>query len=120
MLEVPRRRRALRPEIVQKRQAVAVLTPITDRIGPWQTKTAQLIAHAKRLRSHGKYEPAVVAEAEALFNAVSTQQRRLLETTRDLPADIAANTRVLDTARALKSVADGLESALSLLQEGRA
>jgi hypothetical protein len=117
MLDPHRQRRAPRLEVLQKRQAMAVLIPINDRIGPWQMKTAQLIAYAERLRSHGGYEPSVVAEAEALFSAVSTQQQRLLETARNLPADVASNTRVLDTARALKSVATGLENALELMQQ---
>lgn len=119
MHPAPTRRRALRLDIVQKRQALAALTPIHAQIGPWQSKAAQLLARAHHMRSHGLYEPSVIAEAEALFGAVSMQQQRLVETARRLPDDPAANTRVLDTARALKSVADGLESALSLMQGGR-
>ncbi len=115
-MEAPRRRRALRDEVANKRQALAALSPIHDRIGPWQTQTARLHAYAEKLRSVGGYEPTVVAEAEALFTAVSLQQRRLDETTRDLPPDVAANSRVLDTARALKSVASSLESTLNILQ----
>jgi hypothetical protein len=116
MLEAPRRRRALRDEVAQKRQVLAALLPIHDQIGPWQTRTARLQAYAEKLRSIGSYEPTIVAEAEALFSAVSRQQSRLLETTRALPPEVAANSRVLDTARALKSVASSLENTLSLLQ----
>ena len=116
MLEAPRRRRALRDEVVHKRQALAALTPIHDQIGHWQTRTARLLAYAEKLRSTGSYEPTVAAEAEALFSAVSLQQSRFIETTRDLPPEVAANSRVLDTARALKSVASSLETTLSLLQ----
>ena len=115
MLEAPQRRRALRDEVAHKRQALAALAPIHDRLGPWQTQTARLQAYAQKLRSVGSYEPTVVAEAEALFSAVSLQQRRLAETTRDLPPEVAANSRVLDTARALESVAASLESTLNLL-----
>ena len=115
MLEVPRRRRALRDEVVQKRQALAALAPIHDRLGPWQTQTARLQAYAQKLRSIGSYEPTVVAEAEALFTAVAVQQRNLAETTRGLPPEVAANSRFHDTDRALKSVAAGLESTLNLL-----
>ncbi|RYE84250.1 MAG: hypothetical protein EOP19_12000 [Hyphomicrobiales bacterium] len=113
------RRRAPRDEIVHKRQALELLVPIHQQIGPWQTRTARLLAYAERLRSTGSYEPALVAEAEALFTAVTTQQQRLIDTQRDLPAALAANSRFLDTARALKSVAAGLESALSLMQRGQ-
>lgn len=116
MLEVPRRRRALRDEVAHKRQALAALSPIHDRIGPWQTQTARLHAYAEKLRKIGSYEPTVVAEAEALFTAVSMQQRYFDETTRHLPPEVAANSRVLDTARALKSVASSLETTLNLLQ----
>lgn len=116
MLEAPRRRRALRDEVAHKRQALAALTPIHDRIGPWQTQTARLHAYAVKLRSIGGYEPNVVAEAEALFSAVSQQQRHFVETTRDLPPEVAANSRILDTARALKSVAASLETTLNILQ----
>jgi hypothetical protein len=116
MLEAPPRRRALRDEVAYKRQALAALTPIHEQIGPWQTQTARLHAYAEKLRSIGSYEPTIVAEAEALFSAVSRQQRMLLETTQDLPPEVAANSRFLDTARALKSVASSLETTLTLLQ----
>jgi hypothetical protein len=116
MLHTPPRRRALRDDIVQKRQALAALLPIHDQIGPWQARTARLIAYAEKLRSTGSYNPAVVAEAEALLAAVSQQQRALDETTASLSPDIAANSRVFDTARALKSIANGLESALAMMQ----
>ena len=53
-----------------------------------------------------------------MLAAVSQQQRALDETTRGLPPDVAANSRVFDTARALKSIATGLESALAMMQRG--
>jgi hypothetical protein len=109
----------MRVDVLQKRRAMAALVPINDQIGPWQTKTARLLAYAERLRATGGYEPTIAAEVEALSKAVSMQQNRLLETTRELPPDIASNTRVLDTARALKSVATGLEAARDLLRRGQ-
>lgn len=118
MLDTPPRRRALRDDIVQKRQALAALLPIHDQIGPWHARTARLVAYADKLHSTGSYNPAVVEEAEALLAAVSQQQRALDETTRGLPPDVAANSRVFDTARALKSIATGLESALAMMQRG--
>ena len=116
MSEAPQRRRALRDEVVRKREALAALTPIHDQIGPWQTQTARLHAYAQKLRSIGSYEPTVVAEAEALFSAVAAQQRRLVETTRALPREVAASSHFLDADRALKSVASSLETTLNLLQ----
>jgi len=116
VLETPPRRRALRDDIVQKRQALAALRPIHDQIGPWQARTARLIAYAEKLRQTGSYNPAVAEEAEALFAAVSQRQRALTETARGLPPDVAASSRVLDTARALKSIASGLESALATMR----
>jgi hypothetical protein len=110
------RRRAKRADIAQKQQAMAALVPINAQIGPWQTRTARLMAYALRLRAVGGYEPNLAAEAEALQNAVAQQQSVLLETTRELPPDVAGNTRVLDTARALKSIARGLEDVLNLLK----
>jgi hypothetical protein len=115
MLDTPPQR-ALRNDVVQKRQALAALLPIHDQIGPWQARTVRLVAYAAKLRSSGSYNPAVVEEAETLFSAVSQQQRALTETTRTLPPDVAANSRFFDTARALKSIADGLESALAMMQ----
>ena len=116
MLDTPPRRRALRDDIVQKRQVLAALLPIHDQIGPWQARTARLIAYAEKLHSTSSYNPAVVDEAEALFAAVSQQRRAFGETTRSLPPDVAANSRVFDTARALKSIADGLETALTMMR----
>ncbi len=110
------RRRAKRADIAQKQQAMAALVPINAQIGPWQMRTARLMAYAQRLRAAGGYEPNLAAEAEALRNAVAQQQSRLVETTRSLPPDVAGNTRVLDTVRALKSVARGLEEVLNLLK----
>ena len=116
MLDTPPRRRALRDDIVQKRQALAALLPIHDQIGPWHARTARLAAYAEKLHSTGSYNPAVEEEAEALLAAVTQQQRALDEMTSELPPDVAANSRVFDTARALKSIATGLESALAMMR----
>lgn len=116
MSEAPLRRRALRDEVVHKREALALLMPIHDRIGPWQTQTARLHAYAQKLRSIGSYEPAVVAEVEALFSAVSAQQQRLVEATHAMSPEVAGSSHVLDATRALNSVASSLETTLHLLQ----
>lgn len=116
MMPAPPRRRAIRNDVANKRRALAVLLPIQDRIGPWQTRAARLMGYARKLRTTGGYEPTLVAEAEALISAVSMQQRQLAETTGQLPPEVATNSRVLDTMRALQSVAANLETTLDLMQ----
>lgn len=117
MMSEPPRRRAMRADIAQKRQAMEALGPISERIGPWQTKTARLLAQARKLRASGGHEPGLVQEAEALNSAVARHQEMLTQMMQELPPDVAADTRVLDTARALNSLSASLEEALGLMRQ---
>ncbi|HEY9009430.1 MAG TPA: hypothetical protein VIN06_00285 [Devosia sp.] len=116
MLESQPRRRALRIDVAEAREATAALLPINELLGPWQMRCARLLAQAERLRMAGHFEPALLDEAEAMANAVSVQRERFTEATRNLPPAIAANTRVRDTARALQSLEESISTVLSLLR----
>ena len=119
MLESQPRRRALRIDVAEARQAMEALLPINEQIGPWQMRCARLLARAERLRATGSYHPALIEEAEAIANAVSVHHERFTQATADLPPAIAANTRVRDTARALRSLEDSIVTILSLLRGER-
>lgn len=116
MLESQPRRRALRIDVAETREAMTVLLPINEQIGPWQMRCARLLARAERLKASGSYHPAIVEEAEALANAVSVHHERFLEATGNLPPAVAANTRVRDTARALQSLSDSINAVLEVLR----
>lgn len=115
MLESNPRRRAMRVDVAEAREAIAALTPINEQIGHWQARSACLMAQAERLRAAGAFHPALADEAEALMRTVAVQQERFVEAARNLPPAVAANTRVRDTANALKSLAESLDAVQSLL-----
>src|SRR3569623_881545 len=115
MLDESKRQRAMRPEVKVSRQALGVVQPVNRRISDWQATAARLIALGRRAHETGRPGDRVRAETEALSALVKAEAEELRERTRDLPAAIADRSRILDTPRALSSIARGLEEALQYL-----
>lgn len=113
------RRRAMRVDVRIAKQAMRVVTPTNQQIGPWQARAAHLLAMAEKLRASGRNDPAVGAEAEALLKTVELHRRGLVDEVGQLPADVAASTRLEDTARALQSVSKVLRQTLAVLKRTR-
>lgn len=106
------RRRAKRLDVQITQQAMKVVTPTNQEIGPWQHQAARLLALAEKLRATGRRDPRIAEEAEALLRAVEERQRHLEDRIAALPEKVAESTRLQDTARALQSVAAVLVKAL--------
>jgi hypothetical protein len=108
------RQRAMRLDVQISQQAMKVVDPTNQEIGPWQRRAAWLL-----LRASGGHDPRIVEEAKVLLKAVETRQEQLRSEISALPADVAASTRLEDTARALDSVATVLRKTLALTKPGR-
>ncbi|HTJ56240.1 MAG TPA: hypothetical protein VL418_01575 [Devosiaceae bacterium] len=91
------------------------MQPINRRIGGWQLNVARLIALGRKAHSNGTSAERLRAETEALFAEVHAERRALSERQRNLPAAVANSSRMIDTARALRSLSKGLEQALEML-----
>lgn len=121
MLDESKRQRAMRNEVRISRQAMDLVQPINERIDSWQRSAARLVALGRRARIHGVRDESLRAETERLLEAVAAEMGRLRDQMRELPEAVATNGRLLDTQRALVSVAGELDRALALLDsEGRA
>lgn len=113
--ETRQRQRAMRVDVKISRQAMKVVLPTNQQIGPWQARAAHLLVIAEKLTANGRYDHKIADEAQTLLEAVETHQQELSETLENLPADVAGSTRLDDTARALQSVASVLERTLALI-----
>ncbi len=118
-VEEHQRQRAMRLDVQISQQAMKVVDPTNQEIGPWQRRAAWLLALAERLKASGGNDPRIGEEATALLSAVETRQKQLRSEIGALPADVAASTRLEDTARALDSVATVLSKALELTKPVR-
>ena len=113
------RQRAMRVDVRISQQAMKVVLPTNQEIGPWQQRAAWLLALAERLKASGGHDPSIAEEAEALMSAVETRREHLMSAVRSLPDDVAQSSRLEDTARALDSVAGVLTKALGLMKHRR-
>jgi hypothetical protein len=109
------RRRAKRVDVRIAHKAMEAALPINERIGPWQARAAHLLAVAEKLNASGRNNPGIAAEVDELIDAVADQEECLAARLRELPADVAASTRLEDTQRALASIAGILKRARTLL-----
>lgn len=113
------RQRAMRLEVKITRQAMKVVLPTNQQIGPWQARAAHLLALAEKLKATGRHDPSIIDEAQALLEAVAAHRRELDQEVQELPPDVAGSTRFDDTARALQSVASVLERTLATAGPGK-
>lgn len=117
MLDEGRRQRAMRPEVAISQRALTVVQPINRRIGIWQVRAAHLAAIGRRAAATGRSTAEVRQEAETIFEMVKSEIDTLAERQRELPPAIAYSSRLMDTNRALRRVAEGLEAVLHELPE---
>ena len=108
------RRRATRVDVRIAKQAMQVVLPTNQQIGPWQARAAHLLALAEKQRLSGEMASGIGEEAAALHKVVLQHQRELDERLNELPPDVAGSTRFEDTARALASVATVLAKTLDI------
>jgi hypothetical protein len=109
----------MRLEVKISRQAMKVVLPTNQQIGPWQARAAHLLALAEKLKATGRHNPGIADEAQTLLDIVETHRRELDRDVQELPSDVAGSTRLDDTARALQSVATVLERTLATVQPGK-
>jgi hypothetical protein len=109
------RQRATRVDVRIAHEAMEVVLPTNQQIGPWQARAAHLLAVAEKLKTTGRHNPSIAAEVDLLLGTVETHQRGLTAKVRDLPADVATSTRLEDTSRALASIASVLARARELM-----
>lgn len=114
MLDESKRQRAMRQEVRIARQAMSIAEPINERIDSWQRNAARLIALGRRARTYGVADDKLRQETESLLGEVTGEQLELQRRMEELPAAVATNSRLLDTQRALASIAAELERALDL------
>lgn len=112
----PQRQRAMRVDVKISQQAMKVVLPTNKQIGPWQARAAHLLALTEKLKATGRHDPAIAREAEALRDTIERYRRSLDDRVQGLPSDVAASTRLEDTARALTSVASVLDRTLALMK----
>ncbi|HVW91188.1 MAG TPA: hypothetical protein VHB74_01135 [Devosia sp.] len=120
MLDESKRQRAMRQEVRIARQAMSIAAPINERIDSWQRSAARLVALGRRSRTYGAADDKLRQETEALLADVTREQLELHRRVEDLPAIVATNSRLLDTQRALASLAAELERALALFDREKA
>jgi hypothetical protein len=113
------RQRAMRVDVRISQQAMKVVWPTNQEIGPWQRRAAWLLALAERLKASGGHDPSIAEEAETLLSVVEARREHLMSTVTSLPDDVAQSSRLEDTARALDSVAGVLAKALALMKHKR-
>lgn len=105
----------MRVDVKISRQAMKVVLPTNQQIGPWQARAAHLLVIAEKLTAKGRCDQRIAEEAQALLDAVERHQQGLSATMENLPADVAGSTRLDDTVRALNSVASVLERTLAMM-----
>jgi len=109
------RRRAIPEDLRKSRVALKLVQPMHRSIGAWQADAAKLQALAQRALASGRIEPRIASEAELLLDRIAAQKADLVRQTEELSADISAHGRVVDTIRALDSVAANLNRARGIL-----
>jgi len=108
------RQRARRADVHIAREALKVAKPANEQIGPWQERAARLFALAQRGQIRGKQDPSTAAEARALLEAVTRRRLDLQQSIETLPVAVARSSRLDDTVKALDSITNVLERAISL------
>lgn len=108
----------MRMDVKISQQAMTVVRPTNEQIGPWQARAAHLQVMAEKRAAKGRRDQRIADEAVALLAEVEMQRHRLSERVERLPDDVAGSTRLDDTARALQSVAQVLERVRDLMGAG--
>ena len=70
------RRRAAAPSARLSREAAALVGPFNEQVGAWQAEAVRLAVRAQRMRTSGRYDPAVVEAMTTLLDYVESQALR--------------------------------------------
>ena len=102
----------MRQDLQVAKQAMRVVLPTHQEIGPWQQRAAWLLALAEKLKTSGGYDPRISKEAEAFGRRTAPPTPE--DDAAALPDAVARSTRLEDTQRALTSVASVLRRTIQL------
>jgi hypothetical protein len=93
------------------RQAIALVRPVNEKIGAWQTESIRLSTSAQRMRASGRSDPGITEAITTLLGYVEEQSRRFDDDVAAQPAAIVRHSRIADTRQALAMVAERLRDA---------
>jgi hypothetical protein len=97
------------------REAARQAQPFAASIGHWQAAAVRLDTLGRKLQSSGRHDPSLLAEAEAMLNAVREHAAKLDAAVAAMPPAIARHTRMQDVIRATRMVEDRLLATATLL-----
>lgn len=106
------RRRAAAPSARLSREAAALVGPFNEQVGAWQAEAVRLAVRAQRMRTSGRYDPAVVEAMTTLLDYVESQALRFDAAVAAAAAEIRTHSRIADTRQAFAMIAQRLRDAL--------
>jgi hypothetical protein len=112
-LEARPRQRAPRYNSQFVRAALGVVRPINRQIGEWQSRVALL--EALSMVPRGRAAPDLATKARELKETVAAEQLAFRQRVDTLPREVAAESRVADTGRALGTVITAVDRILGRL-----
>ncbi len=102
------RKRIVSEDIRAAREAAALVRPINERLGDFQSDAVRLAARAERSRRSGGVDDALVKAAQALLDRVDAEVRLFEEEVERRGLRVTQHSRVADTRQALRLLADRL------------
>ena len=108
----PVRKRPPSENALAFREAIALVQPFNDQIGPWQAEAARLSAMAQRGQLSGRYDAGLAEAIETLLGYVTDQQAKFEAELAVSPPRLTSHSRVVDTRNALAMVSQRLRGAL--------
>jgi hypothetical protein len=105
------RKRAVRADVLTRRDAIALVRPLGRRIAQWQLLVAQLSARAAWARRRGDDTKALEQQLEALEGSVCTELAAFSERLQGTSPELRNHGRVLDAVRAAGTVLTALRRA---------
>jgi hypothetical protein len=118
--KLPPRRRAVRDEVTQRRQAVALVRPFAQQIGEWQGQVARLTGSSERAGNHPEMAAGLDQELRTLEAIIRSELQAFTGQYASWPKAIRSHSRVMDTLRAIDSVLAALERAKRAISAGGA
>ncbi len=112
-LETRPRQRAPRHNAQFVRAALGVVRPVNRQIGEWQSRVALLEALSMSGRA---ISPDFAAQARKLRDIVETERASFADKIGTLPHEVASESRIADTGRALSTVVAAVDRILGRLQ----
>ena len=114
-IDVQRRVKAPSHDYIVRRAALDAVSSIRDKLGPWQTRSVNLLTMGQHLRARGRRLPHYAEEALTIVAALEAEKSRFAEATDGLADEVRTHGIVADTARALGDISARLDEALKVL-----